>query len=340
MMLAAKLDDYYEMHGLSDSVIAYRALGKANYGFAGEAMEFAKQHSPVVVLAFDVTGFFDHLDHGLLKNRLKHILNTAELEEHWFKVFRFMTKFRYVALDDLRTHPQFRSRLKEMSREPIASMSELKQAGIKFRKNPKPGKGIPQGTPISAAFSNLYMIQYDAAARAYCENIGAFYRRYSDDILVICKPNDAANAEAEITSLMMDERLEFSPDKTERTEFDVNGGLFSNSKAAQYLGFNLSSSGAAIRQSSLSRQWRKMRRAFKRTRKVAEAEIAAGRADKVWTKKLRRRFTALKFRNFSSYGRRAAAAFGPDERITRQIRRFERVAERELDKLKKLGPST
>ena len=71
--------------------------------------------------------------------------------------------------------------------------------------------------------------------------------------------------------------------------------------------------------------------------KIAEAEIAAGRADRVWTKKLRRRFTQLQFRNFSSYGRRSAAAFGDDEKIKNQIRRFERAVEREFDELRKIG---
>lgn len=41
-------------------------------------------------------------------------------------------------------------------------------------------------------------------------------------------------------------------------------------------------------------------------------------------------------RNFSSYGRRSAAAFGPDAKILQQVKRFERAALRELAALKAL----
>jgi hypothetical protein len=41
-------------------------------------------------------------------------------------------------------------------------------------------------------------------------------------------------------------------------------------------------------------------------------------------------------RNFSSYGRRSAAAFGGDENITQQIKKFERAALREIEDLKKI----
>lgn len=78
-----------------------------------------------------------------------------------------------------------------------------------------------------------------------------------------------------------------------------------------------------------------MRRNVKRTLKVAEAAIAAGSATKMFTKKLRKRFSPLNFRNFSSYARRSAIAFGPGEKITQQVRRFERAFEKELKRITK-----
>lgn len=339
--LAQRLDAHYESAALSDKVIAYRALGKGNYHFAAEALAFAKANGPVTILAFDVTGFFDNLDHRLLKARLKRILDVMELPPDWYKVFRQMTRFSFVDSDELRASPMFGPRLKLRTGDPIATIGELKAAGISFHTNPgikaKPdrNRGIPQGTPISAAFSNLYMIEFDAAASLFCDRIGAFYRRYSDDILVICREEDSCIVEAEMARLMDRERLELNRDKIERTRFVPNVSVAAG-HGAQYLGFNLGPDGATIRHSSMSRQWRKMRRAFKRTRKVAAAQIAAGNADKAWTKRLRRRFTARPVRNFSSYARRSAAAFGPDEKITGQVRRFERAVERELAELKKL----
>jgi hypothetical protein len=349
-LLNVTLDTHYKDAGIADSVIAYRALGRANYDFSAESLAFAQANAPVVILAFDVTGFFDNLDHGLLKKRLKYILGVAALSDDWHKVFRFITRFHYVELDALKKHPVFGPRLKERSRERIASLEELKSESIAFYPNPDIAKGfkrgIPQGTPISATASNLYMVEFDAAARAFCDTIGAFYRRYSDDILVICKPDEAKAAEATITGLIAREKLEIAPNKTEKTLFVKGAGVPRTSKAAQYLGFTLDEGGAAIRESSLSRQWRKMRRAMKRTRKIAVERIETGKSEKAYTKRLYRRFTHLKIndgtsvralRNFSSYGRRSAASFGSGERILNQVKRFERAALRELAALKTLG---
>ncbi|GLK73713.1 group II intron reverse transcriptase domain-containing protein [Ancylobacter dichloromethanicus] len=341
------LDTRYKVMGISDNVIAYRALGRGNYNFAAEAMDYAQAEAPVVILAFDITSFFDTLDHGLLKQRLKSLLGVHELSDDWYKVFRSVTRFHYVDLKELKAHPVFGQRLKDKSRDRIASMEELKAEGIAFHANPEMAKGhrrgIPQGTPISAAISNLYMMEFDAAAKACCDKVGAFYRRYSDDILVICKPNDALAIEAEILRLIATEKLQIAPHKTEKTLFDKGRSLPRTSKAAQYLGFTFDESGPAIRESSLARQWRKMRRAMRRARKSVQWRIAAGLPGKAHTKKLYRRFAYLKvydgdtlrtLRNFSSYGRRSADAFGQGEKINRQVKRFEQVALREIKKLK------
>jgi hypothetical protein len=343
------LDTRYKATGISDNVIAYRALGLGNYDFAAEAMTYARAEAPVVILAFDITGFFDNLDHGLLKQRLKFLLRVHELSDDWYKVFRFITKFHYVNLEELKAHPVFGQRLKEKSRNRIASMGELKAEGITFHPNPELAKGyrrgIPQGTPISAAISNLYMVEFDAAARACCDKVHALYRRYSDDILVICKPDDAPTIEAEILRLIAVEKLEIAPHKTEKTLFERGRALPRTTKAAQYLGFTFDESGPTIRESSLARQWRKMRRAMRRARKSALWRIAAGLPGKAHTKKLYRRFTYIKIhddntirtlRNFSSYGRRSADAFGQGEKISRQVKRFEQAALREIEKLKTL----
>lgn len=66
--LSGRLDLFYETNGLCDHVIAYRKLGKSNYVFSSEAYRFAVSELPCIVLCFDITGFFDNLDHAILKN--------------------------------------------------------------------------------------------------------------------------------------------------------------------------------------------------------------------------------------------------------------------------------
>ena len=343
------LEIYYKASGLDENVIAYRAIGRANYDFAADAFIFAKAHAPAVILAFDVTSFFDTLDHALLKTRFRALLGTSKLPDDWFKVFRFITQFHFVELDALKAHPDFGPRLKVRRHDRIASIEELKAAGIAFHPNPEFAKGhrrgIPQGTPISAAASNVYMMEFDKAARAYCDHIGALYRRYSDDILVICESKDAAAVKAEVIRLVGVEKLAIAAHKTEETKFGAGPSIPRTFKAAQYLGFTFDESGPAIRESSLARQWRKMRYAVRRARQSSKWRKKAGLSGKVHTKKLYRRFSLLKvhdglsvriIRNFSSYSRRSAAAFGGDEKISMQAKRFEKTALRAIAKLKTL----
>lgn len=327
-LLNENLNRYYRDKQLDEHIIAYRSPGKSNYDYSSIAFTYACQHAPCAILAFDVSGFFDNLDYRLLKNRLKRILNVASLPKDWYCVFRFVTNYHYVELAELKANAAFAEAIGAPGTGPIATVAELKAARIRFHKNTNARFGIPQGTPISASLSNLYMIEFDVTAREYCEAIGALYRRYSDDILIICPLDKATEVEAKISSMIESEKLRISEQKTERSEFALGSPPTHGARCAQYLGFTYYPGGAGIRASSLSRQWRKMRRSIKRTRKVAEANIAAGKADKVYTKKLRRRFSPLQVRNFSSYARRSATAFGQGEKITKQVRRIEREFER------------
>ena len=331
------LDAFYQKNRLNDNVIAYRALKRANYDFSATAFQYAVAHAPCAILAFDVSGFFDNLDHYLLKTRLKRLLGLTSLPEDWYQILKVITKFHYIKLSELEAHTKFAAALNTPGTGPIATVAELKVAEISFYQNEKATAGIPQGTPISATMSNLYMVDFDLNVRDYCESIGALYRRYSDDILIICPLDKAAEAEAKIGNLISAEKLELSANKTETTFFDPGSTALHSARSAQYLGFSYYPGGAGIRPSSLSRQWRKLRRSLKKTRKVAEAAILSGVAKKVYTKKLRRKFSPLQFRNFSSYARRSAAAFGAGEKITEQVKRIERRFEREVRDLEKIN---
>ncbi len=340
-----KLEWYYRKSILSDCVIAYRATGKANYHFAAQAREYALAHSPVSILAFDVTSFFDNLSHVGLKRRLRQVLEVDELPPDWFKVLRAMTKFHFVDLDELKNNPNFKDRFTEQgSFKPIAKISELKAAGITFHNNPEiiNKRGIPQGTPLSAAFSNLFMIDFDKAAKDYCQSIDALYLRYSDDILVICPSQVAEDAERTIVDLISAEGLEIATSKTERTNIDVARSLSSNSRTAQYLGFCFNEKSAILRPSSLARQWRKMRRAIRKAKLQSLISRTNGGDGSVFTKKLYRRFSFIQVsdgnqlrtvRSFSSYARRSAKAFGAEQKILHQVRRFEREAARQIQAL-------
>lgn len=246
------------------------------------------------------------------------MLKTDELSSDWYGVFRGVTQFRYIEKDALQAHPKFGLRMLGNPRSPIATIREIKDAKIAIHKNLR-RFGIPQGTPISSALSNLYMIDLDKVVRDACAKSGTLYQRYSDDILFICSPDSELDIISVFAKAVKDHKLTLNIDKIERAEFD--GAV---ARRIQYLGYDISDSGATIRASSLSRQWRKAKMSIRKIRKIGESEIAYGRASKIYTSSLRRRFQSVGVRNFSDYARRSAAAFASPH-ILRQIRRFERM---------------
>ena len=219
--LTDALDKYYSSTVLSANVIGYRRLGKSNYHFSAEAYRFALKSSPCIVLCFDITGFFDHLDHKLLKDRLKRVLGVQELPHDWYKVFRHVTKFHYVNRDDLVAHPIFGQRMKSRRPTPLATIAEIKAASIAITAN-KHSYGIPQGTPISSVFSNLYMIDVDREISAFCDARGALYRRYSDDIIIICSKEHESAIQATLLGAVAAHKLEIKEEKTERCSFNAS----------------------------------------------------------------------------------------------------------------------
>lgn len=298
-------------------------MGRSNYDFAADAYRFAKAYSPCIVLCFDITGFFDNLDHSILKARLKRLLGLTELPDDWYAVFRQVTKFSKVERTALEAHPVFSVRMAEDSHEPIATIIEILDADIWIGTNPNKF-GIPQGTPISSAFSNLYMMDVDKVMAAACANSGGLYQRYSDDILIICSIDKEAEITAALIAALTAHKLEIKDEKSERAIFDpISTDIF------QYLGFNVSSDGATIRPSSLARQWRKAKHGIAVTRKHGEQAIAQGQATKIFTKRLRKRFQPVGARNFSKYARRSAHAFG-SKKIIRQVLRLERMVDQAI----------
>lgn len=324
--LTRMLDTYYKTFDLSDVVIAYRKLGKSNYHFTKAAYDFAQDHMPCVVMCFDISGFFDNIDHRILKEKLVHLLQCPELPRDWYVVFKNVTRFRHVEASALRVHPVFGPRMRGWAMRPVASIAEVSQAEIPIQSNPN-SAAIPQGTPISAALSNLYMIDFDKLIKSACEEAGGFYQRYSDDILIIL-PSELEQKISELVSTGLSElKLAVNVDKTERVMLEPQSSTY-----FQYLGFNLSPSGAVIRPSSLARQWRKARRSIRRTGAIGSAAVASGKAKKIFTRKLRARFLPVGTRNFSSYARRSAETLG-SKKIVRQVLRLEKTIERSIRSL-------
>lgn len=325
--LVFRLDQWYAANGLDDTVIAYRSLGRSNYHFAKRVEEFVRSHPSLTVMCFDVTGFFDNLDHKQLKSRLKAILRCDELEPDWFSVFKAATRYRFVRLDELKKHDALAQRIKERKRHPLATIEEVKALGVPLEKNPL-AKGIPQGTPISASFSNLYMTDFDLKMEAEATRRGALYQRYSDDILIACPKTGWKVLHDLVEVTLAEHGLELQRAKTEIVHLQGGSAL-----TFQYLGYQLGHVDARLRLKSLSRQWRTAKRALKKAERVGQRAMASGKATKIYTRKLHIRFTSAGNRNFLAYAERSADTLQSTS-IKRQAKRLRRFVHLELTRMR------
>ncbi|WP_232283651.1 reverse transcriptase domain-containing protein [Sphingomonas sp. PAMC 26617] len=330
--LASRLDTFYKESQLDDTVVAYRSLGQSNYHFAKRVEDYVRSQTSLTVMCFDVTGFFDNLDHRLLKRQLKWILGCKELPADWYAVFNIITKFRHVNLEQLKEHEPLAKRIKARRPHPLATIKQLNELKVAIHKNTNTF-GIPQGTPISASISNLYMAAFDLALAVEVGQRGGLYQRYSDDILIACHPTCGDVLEKLVEDKLHEHGLQLQKAKTERVTLAGTSTL-----TFQYLGYQLGHVDARLRLKSLSRQWRTARRAIKKTERVGGRAVAMGQAKQVYTKKLHRRFTDAGPRNFLAYAERSADTL-QSQGIKKQAKKLRRYVHSELARIRgKLPP--
>jgi RNA-directed DNA polymerase len=332
-VLTEKLDAFYCANGLNEAVVAYRSLGKSNYHFASTAQEFVRQHQVVEAMCFDVTGFFDNIEHKRLKKRLKAILGVSELDQDWHRVFRAVSRYSFVKKEDLQGHPVFGIRMKQQSASrPIATVREMNAAGIPIHIN-RSGVGVPQGTPISASLSNLYLADFDKLVKGLADKFGALYQRYSDDILIICMPEHANELANAVAVGLGAEALQLQHAKTVRQRFSDN-----ERTDFQYLGYQLGIEEALIRPGSLSRQWRTLKKSMRRSKLTAAKLAATGKKEAIFTRKLRNRFTHVGVRNFLDYANRSSDNLESNA-IRQQVKKLRKFATKQLAQVKAIKNS-
>ena len=338
---------------LGEHVRAFRSLpgGGTNIDFAGEVFRFVEARRPCVALGFDVEGFFDNLDHVKLKHAWRQILGVDRLPADHFQVFKSLTTFSWVERADvLASFGISPHNPKAGDRRRLCTPDEfrftVRQGGL-LRRNQRPGKGIPQGSPISACLSNLYMLEFDTVLAGAVRKVGGLYRRYCDDIMVVVPPQHERAIRELITAQIAAVGLTINDAKTDRAAFP-EGHREPADKAIQYLGFTFNGAQTLLRQSSLNRYYGKMRHgvalAKQTQRKHNRMELACGeplsplRRTKIYLQYsylIRRRAgqshgDPKAHGNFLSYAYRAARRLGAIE-IKRQVRNHWNKLQKAID---------
>lgn len=339
-VLTRKYETYIEKEGLHDCVLAYRSNldGKCNIQFSKEVFEEIRKRKNCIAVALDIKGYFDHINHVILKEKWSKVLGEP-LPEDQFKIFKALTQYSYVTKNSILK--KYRINLNKLSNTP-KSLLELVQGDKDFEKygqlrkdklivkNNKPGSliGIPQGSAMSALLSNIYLIDYDKMMIEKGLKEGFFYRRYCDDILIVCDSDKALDLEKfAIEQIKENYHLEIQQEKVEMSEFRLNskgkirsfnkkkmekdGIIFPDEqnekyyyKSLQYLGFEFNGQTIFIRSASLSRYFRKMKSRIVKT--VSMAYSDKSKSNKIWKEQLFHRYTHLGKRNFLRYAYNAS----------------------------------
>ena len=315
---SAVLCEHYERalrdRGLHDAVTVFRSLDhRRNIHFANEAFEFIKNHSACAVLATDISDYFGTIRHDKLKQAWCGLQGLARLPDDHFAVFKAITEYSTIDRDELckvlqldPENPRADGRHRFCSAHEFRTVVRGNGLCIVNRR----GVGIPQGSPISAVLSNIYLLEFDTTMYAAVAAQGGLYRRYCDDILFVV-PNADVRAQmfSKMQTLLTDLGLVAHPEKTETVDFPKKGELLARSKVLNYLGFTFDGVNKRIRPASVARYYKKMRSGVGRAKAIrrrADKKAGICPPSKLKRRRLHILYSYLGRHNFLSYAFDAA----------------------------------
>lgn len=204
-----------------------------------------------------------------------HTFIPKSLLENFLIVLKSVTKYRYVFKHDVERKLGRKQKWNNSSRY----NNLIKKTSIIHKNNE--GKGIPQGSPISDILANVYLYDFDVWLSEEIKKYpGAFYRRYSDDIiLIVPRPVGKILYKKLRLKLKEDFKINVSPKKTEAFQVDASKGVFKditneytprkyqyckNKNMMQYLGFLMNLELFMLRPGTISNYYRKEIRQMKR----------------------------------------------------------------------------
>ncbi|MGL5641068.1 MAG: reverse transcriptase domain-containing protein [Paraclostridium sp.] len=348
---ASELNNYYNKiakeYGINKASIAYRNIfdGKCNIHFAKEVFDFIANQEKAYIYIADFSNFFDELNHSYLKSKICNTLKCERLPKEHYAIFKNITNFTYINKEDILkynniTEKQYREldKIFNTSQEFQLFKSEGYLKKHKDTDNGKKKIGIPQGSSISAVYSNIYMIDFDKNINNYVTSNKGMYRRYCDDIIIvipIIEDNEYYKHMQKINSIKESiSNLNVTINDTKTSKFiynkhEVLGIDNTNKNLIDYLGFSFDGKSVKIRDKSLFKYYQRM------YRKIDISSKYTVKYDrKVYRKKLYKLYSHLGAKprvrkikgskrdhgNFLTYVYKSHDVFGENDKYENKIR--------------------
>lgn len=340
-IIGEKYEDFLKAEQLDENIIAFRKVLKknemnrkvsmCNIHFAKNVFDCIELRRNCYVLCLDISGFFDNLNHDILKNMWMQLLNGNKLPKDHYKVFKSLTNYAYVNKDELYKELNLSLNSRRLHKR-MDRLCDIKDFRNKVRRNKLIKKnlklkGIPQGSPISGMLSNMYMMNFDKNVAQKIKEVDGEYFRYCDDMLFVFDQK----YKQEVKKLVLEEidflKLKINDKKTQHIEFE-NGLVKKNGHPSfnyphklQYLGVLYDGNEVFLRETGLSKFHYKLRKAIRmRTAHYRRLkETNRHNNDDMYMRTLYTRFTYIGKRNYVSYVFRVAKEF-ESKNIKRQIK--------------------
>jgi len=337
---AEKLNDYYnfwlERNNLDECSIAYRnnKKGRSSIHFSAEVISTICNFKNCYIIVGDFEDFFGSLDHQLLKKRLSNVMETERLADDWYNIFKSVTKYSFyeksVLESNLGKDRKFFEKKKFIYFESVKDFRDFKKKH-KVQRNDE-AFGIPQGTAISAVMANVYASTLDKDLNELVRELGGFYRRYSDDFIVVIPKyfynelelTKFINVKADIFKTIKEHGLKINADKTDCFYFSENKIVDLkklNFGKIDYLGFQFNGSSVRMREKSIYKFYRK---AYSLIKKGKDVQAEKGLQKPIYRRRIYRLYTDLGVEapnhgNFISYAKKAQFIFDRDSPKTNNL---------------------
>ncbi|MFW7367130.1 reverse transcriptase domain-containing protein [Vagococcus fluvialis] len=268
-------NDYLVNNDFENVSLAYRHgselfRGKCNIHFSAEVINYIKNNPNSIVYVGDFSDFFDTLKHDYLKLMINKLYSGMRMPKHQFKIFNSLTKFSYINKVDIEEHLGTDEEMYALKkRQYVDSFEEFREFKNKETINGRILKtndedfGIPQGTAISALYSNIYMLEIDMIINKIVHEKNGIYRRYSDDYIIVI-PNQSAIEFEEFKQnleliMKKDAHLTIHEDKTQTMRFIDNKlvDFCDSTKLVKldYLGFTFNGNEVYMREKSVHKYY-------------------------------------------------------------------------------------
>ena len=301
-ILMNNYEEILKENDIDKCVIAYRKIprdteykkGKCNVHFANEAIEEIKaqtnNNGTCSAIALDISGFFDNLDHAIIKRQWCEVMKfTQGLPKDHFSIFKNITRYKYITAQKLESKLRLKfSKLRAKKIKQICTPDIFAEKVLPHLSEQNK-IGIPQGTTISDVIANMYMLDFDKIMKKFSDKYQGYYRRYSDDILIIL-PSKYQSKVLKIIPRLVKYigKLSISEKKTlvssfQKTEEGIKCTTYKNKymklevigKPFEYLGLSFDGENKLIRQSTISAFYEKLSGRIK-----VEVGIACSKLDK------------------------------------------------------------